>query len=119
MTDVDDVETGNGRPAEPSALLEIDSRREGPSHLLVITGELDIGCADDLERMLVAVEDTDAEQIVLDLSRLGFIDSSGLRVVLAAAERNPTGRLKVAPGDGAVRRTLSITGVETLLDLVD
>jgi len=49
------------------------------------------------------------------------MDSSGLRVVLAAQRRasDHKGRLLVAPGEAGVRRLFELSGVGTLIELVD
>src|SRR4051794_25685431 len=64
------------------APLTIRSERE-PQELYVVElhGELDLSAADRLEAELQRVEETDVKQIVVDLSGLDFIDSSGIRVL--------------------------------------
>jgi len=59
-------------------------------------------------------EDLRAEtMVVLDLQQLQFIDSTGLRVILAALERcrERGQKFAVTPGSQQVRRLLSLTGV--------
>jgi anti-anti-sigma factor len=51
--------------------------------------------------------------VTIDLSRLVFIGSEGIRVLLQARERaGGDGRaLRVVPGDGAARRLIDILGL--------
>ena len=51
--------------------------------------------------------------MILDLSRVSFIDSSGLRAVLSASNRleAANGRLVVQGMSGAVERVFEITGL--------
>ena len=65
-------------------------------------------------------EATDAERIVLDLSGLTFIDSTGLRLVLDVNERcgGQVDRLRVIAGSPAVERLLDIVGLRDRLPLI-
>ena len=84
------------------------------------SGELDIATVDVLERALLEAEQTDAELIVLDLSGLTFIDSTGLRLVLDVNERcgGSVDRLRVIAGAPAVERLLDIVGLRERLPLI-
>lgn len=100
--------------------LTIVSERREDAHYVAPKGELDIATAVQLERVLVEVDQTDADAIVLDLSGLEFIDSTGLRVVLDANERSggPDGRLRLIAGAPAVDRLLDIVGLRERLPLI-
>ena len=58
--------------------------------------------------------------VVLDLDDVQFIDSAGLRVVLAAHERTAERgqRLALTPGSPQVQRLLSIAGVDGHLQTI-
>lgn len=88
---------------------------------LVLTGELDIYSAPRLDEALVALEEEQRPAVVLDLSSLEFMDSSGLRLIVRAharAERD--GRhVTVVQGPETVARVLRLTGVDRELDVVD
>jgi anti-anti-sigma factor len=63
-------------------LLKIEPIEQG----FELEGELDMATAGDLAEFL---RESGKDPIVLDFSRISFMDSSGLRVILdAAAERN-------------------------------
>lgn len=64
------------------------SERDSVAHTISVQGELDLANADELERELVRVEGTDVLSIVLDLSALTFIDSTGLRPLIGAHARS-------------------------------
>jgi anti-anti-sigma factor len=59
--------------------------------------------------------------LVLDLSDLTFLDSTGLRTVVTADERaRESGRrLVVVRGPDAVQRVFAITRLEERLEMVD
>ena len=100
--------------------LSIVTERRGNTHYVAPSGELDIATVELLERALLAVEQTDAEMIVLDLSSLAFIDSTGLRLVLDLNDRcgGTADRLRVIAGSPAVERLLDIIGVRERLPLI-
>jgi anti-sigma B factor antagonist len=93
--------------------LTIEVRTEGDEATLTLTGELDPHTAPLLAAQLEGLADDGVTSVVLVLSGLGFIDSSGLRVVIAAdrdlAERG--GRLVLRSPSETVRRLLDITGL--------
>jgi anti-sigma B factor antagonist len=94
--------------------LALRSEREGDTHVIALLGELDLDGAPRVEAELLRVEATDATSIVVDLSSLEFIDSTGLRLLVMAAERAAdSGRFAILPGPKQVQRVFEMT------DLVD
>jgi anti-anti-sigma factor len=100
--------------------LTIVSEREGAVYRVAPRGELDIATAEQLEGALREIELSDADTIVLDLSGLTFIDSTGLRLVLDANDRcgGTADRLRVIAGSPAVERLLDIVGLRERLPLI-
>lgn len=97
--------------------LRLRSEREGNTHVIAAYGELDISTGAALEGELQSVGATDAEQVLLDLSGLEFIDCSGLRVILRMHEcsRRRRRRFVVAPGPPQVHRVFALTSAATTL----
>ncbi len=98
----------------------IRSQREGRVHRLTPLGELDIASAPVLRAEFDAVVgDDSAEKIVVDLTRLSFIDSTGLALVLLMAdETKEHDRLRIVNGSPAVDRLFDLTGVRNSLPIV-
>lgn len=98
----------------------VESERIGGDHWVTPFGEVDVATAAALEQDLLAVEQSDAQRIVLDLSRLIFMDSTGLHLLVRAHERSlVTGnRLGIVRGSHAVHTTLRLTGAENRLPLI-
>jgi anti-sigma B factor antagonist len=90
--------------------LLINTRRNGDSAAIALSGELDGASADELDAVIQQVEETDVGRIVVDLSGVSFIDSTGLSALLSAKKRSP-GRLSYIPSNhDAVTRLLELTG---------
>jgi anti-sigma B factor antagonist len=101
-------------------LLSVRTERRGSAYHVEPAGELDIATAEVLEHELQTAEQSDAETIVLDLSGLAFMDSTGLRVVIDVNDRcgGEHGRLRVIAGSPAVERLLDIVGLRERLPLI-
>ena len=92
--------------------LVIGHTREDSRHTLVLRGELDLVTAPGLEDKVAALCLEGARELVLDMRQVVFMDSSGLRTVLASMDmcRAHGCELMVVPGSAA-RRLFEITGV--------
>lgn len=77
--------------------------------VLRITGELDLSNVGSISAAIDATYGRDLDHIVFDLSRLRFMDSSGLAMLLSCAERIPTVELREPPP--LIRRMIELTGV--------
>ena len=101
--------------------LSMRSQRDGDVHTVAVGGEMDIANAAKVEQELIRVEATDAGAIVLDLSGLAFIDSTGIRMLLMADARSRTDgdRLVLRRPPDAVQRVLRLAGVDHRLQFAD
>ncbi|HUH80539.1 MAG TPA: STAS domain-containing protein [Solirubrobacteraceae bacterium] len=93
--------------------LRIDERREPDRVVIALGGELDMASAPLLQRAIEGADLAEGGMVVLDLQDLQFIDSTGLRVILAArklcSERGQ--ELAITHSSQQVERLLSVTGV--------
>jgi anti-sigma B factor antagonist len=92
-------------------------------HAFNLRGELDQASAPELREPLVEAIDSGATRVLIDLSDCGFIDSTGLSVLVRAqqqllAEGNGR-RLVICCPDEDVRRLLEITGLDRAMGLHD
>jgi stage II sporulation protein AA (anti-sigma F factor antagonist) len=101
--------------------LSMHSAREDDVHTISLIGELDVATAETVDQELERVEATDAEPIVLDLAGLTFMDSTGVRLVMAAYARSraETDRLALLRGPQQVQRVFELCGVDGLLPFAD
>jgi anti-sigma B factor antagonist len=86
---------------------------------LAPSGELDIAAAARLAEALSNVAD-DAVLVILDLSQLTFMDSSGLHAILTAHARlrEAGGSLVLIPGPRAVQRIFELTRTDGMLEFL-
>ena len=66
-----------GKPAD------IKSKHEGDAVSVAVAGEVDLSTADQLDAAIREAEETDTNRIVVDLSAMSFVDSTGLAVLLS------------------------------------
>jgi anti-sigma B factor antagonist len=89
---------------------------DGPVPVLRVRGELDLSTAGRLCRAIQA--DAGPRRLVIDLSELGFCDSTGLRALMSAVREievlGGKAALVVTPG-GPFDRLLQLTGVGEFL----
>jgi anti-sigma B factor antagonist len=105
-----------GSSGKTSGPLLINTRRDGDSAAIALSGELDLASADELDAAIRSAEEAGTGRVVVDLSGVSFIDSTGLSVLLRAKKRSD-GRLRYVPSNhDAVTRLLELTGTIEMLD---
>ncbi|MGQ9824018.1 MAG: anti-sigma F factor antagonist [Desulfotomaculales bacterium] len=81
-------------------------------------GEVDIGVSDELRKVLEDnLEKKLVSHLVFNLSKVSFIDSSGLGVILGRYKkiRQQGGRVSLVAPQPQVRRILALSGLLTIL----
>ena len=99
------------------SLLEIVAL-PGPQTTLSLAGELDPATAPQIEaRIAELAADPAVSSVVIDLSGITFLDSSGLRVLVAGNEvlTNRTSELILRNPSRNIRRVLEVTGLTDLI----
>ena len=104
-----------------SKALELRIEEDQGAPRLVAAGELDLATAAELEAGLKQLESGAPAVLVLDLRELEFMDSTGLRTVIAAdaRARERGARLVVVRAPEEVDRVFRLTRMDQHLDLVD
>jgi anti-anti-sigma factor len=87
---------------------------------VVLDGELDISTFDAAQQRVEEAEQANPELLVVDLSRLTFVDSTGVRLVLLAdaRARDAGRRLAVRLGDGPALRLFAALGLVDKLEVL-
>lgn len=93
---------------------------EGPCRLVELVGESDMTCR-HLKDLLDAEVAAGPLLLIVDMSRLTFMDSWSLHTILTAwrALRSAGGALVLAGPTGEVRRILELSGADTLVTIRD
>jgi anti-sigma B factor antagonist len=99
--------------------LQVDASSDGAEVVLVLRGELDPHTAPALRRRIDDTTDDAVKVLVLDVSGLRFIDSSGLRVIIGAHKEMAArgGHLVLRSPTDTTRRLLDITGLTDHIDI--
>ena len=94
--------------------------RNGLVHVALV-GELDLSSVTKVQEELRRVEASAPPTLVVDLSKLTFLDSTGLRCIVTADERarSEGRRIVVVRGPDPVQRVFSITRLDDRLEMVD
>ncbi len=89
--------------------------------LIELSGEVDLYTAPRFKDDLIALIDDGAVDIVIDLSRVTFIDSTALGVIIGGVKRlhDRDGRLALVAASRPVVRILNITGLDRVLTIFD
>lgn len=99
----------------------MSSERDGDVHAIRLFGELDLATIGPVQHELDRVEATDAPSIVIDLSGLAFMDSTGVRLLVGAHARSRArpNRLTLRRGGAAVQRVIEVSGLDDQLPFAD
>lgn len=87
--------------------------------LVELSGEVDLYTAPRFKDDLVAVINEGARDVIVDLARVSFMDSTALGVVISGVKRlhEVEGRLFVVAATRPVTRILAITGLDRVLSI--
>lgn len=101
--------------------LGIDSSVQGDHVVLVLAGDVDIHTAPQVRDRLAALQAEGAKSVVVDLSGVGFLDSSALGALVAAHRELEAegGSLKLAAPRPHVLKIFRITRLSDVIPLYD
>ena len=99
--------------------VEVRTTEEGVD-LVTLTGELDSSSSEPLSAALAGLT-AGARRVVVDLAGLDFIDSSGVKMLVAAARavEDEGGGFVLAAPAGSVRRVFEILHLDQVVPIVD
>jgi anti-sigma B factor antagonist len=101
--------------------LGIDVQRVEGLPVLLVTGEIDIYTAPMFKQAVVGLVSDGHSDVVIDLSGVTFMDSSGFGTLLGATRRlRPVGGgLYLAGANTTIQRMLRLTRLDTIMGLYE
>jgi anti-anti-sigma factor len=105
-----------------SDLARVSAVRDGDLVIAAVEGDVDPSNARILGRELTARVPNDAMGVVLDLTDVEYLDSSGVQMVFELAERLEARQQRMAvvvPADAPAWRVLHIVSLDATAPLVD
>ena len=98
--------------------MTIDKKLEGSALTIALEGRLDTTTSPELEETLAASLDG-VTALVFDFTKLDYLSSAGLRVLLSAQKRmNRQGSMKLVHVNDAVKEVFEITGFAGMLKII-
>jgi len=112
---------GDSAPSETSGGLRVSRSWESDRLVLVLHGDLDMDTLAIAQHEVSAAAGQAPPVLVLDLSQLAFVDSSGVRLVLLAQHvaDDASRRLAVRLGHGPTRRIFDMLGITGRIEVLD
>jgi anti-sigma B factor antagonist len=108
-------------PFQPPEPFFCESGRAGDTAWVRPVGELDIDTAPQLEEALASARASATPRLVLDMRRLMFMDSTGLRLVIRwdTAARAEGFEFAIVRGPEVIQRVIELTGMDDQLTVAD
>ena len=94
----------------------ISRSTQGASEIVALSGELDMVHAPTVAETLDALSDGE-RPLIVDLSELTFIDSSGIHAILRPRPQQGAVLLVCPPGN--IQRVLSVTKIDRVLSVYE
>ncbi len=101
--------------------LEVETSQRGPSHVVSLSGEIDVYSAPKLRQALLELVDKGANHIVVDMSKVDFLDSTGLGVLVGGLKRVKAndGTLSIVAPQEKTLKIFEITGLTAVFPIHD
>jgi anti-sigma B factor antagonist len=99
--------------------VEITTRDAGDVKVIEITGELNTVSTPDAEKVLNKLREDGTKKILINLEKLDFISSSGLRILLATGQelKKTDGEMRVCSLNETVTEVFEFSGFDSLLNV--
>lgn len=99
--------------------LDIRTERDGSMCAVALEGEVDVYTAPRLKEELVSVIDGGCSNIIVDMEQVGFIDSSGLGVLVSALRRarEREGVVRIVCTRENILKIFRITGLDKVFPI--
>ncbi|MEN3307224.1 MAG: anti-sigma factor antagonist [Micromonosporaceae bacterium] len=101
--------------------LSLSTRTVAGHRVLEVSGEIDVYTAPQLRERLIALVEDGARKVVVDLSRVEFLDSTGLGVLVGALKRlrGVNGDLALVCAQERLLKIFRITGLDRVFTICE
>lgn len=98
--------------------MQLANKRKGSALIVMLSGELDHHNAADIRETLDEMLDGSVKELTLDMSRVTFMDSSGIGIVLGRYNRmrERNGKLYLSGLGGSAEKILRMAGVLSIVE---
>ncbi|HPZ42564.1 MAG TPA: STAS domain-containing protein [Bacillota bacterium] len=99
--------------------MQITENKRGKVTVLELDGRLDTGTSAELDKRLMSLLNSGEKYFVLDLARLTYVSSAGLRVLLMGAKKSAAagGRMVLANLQDLVQEVFDIAGFTKIFSI--
>jgi anti-sigma B factor antagonist len=99
--------------------LEITEQQTQSTTVLSVVGAVDSNTAPELQQALLRATETSTGSVELDLAKVSYLSSAGLRALLMAAKalQKRSERLKLINVPLPIKIVLNLTGFATFIDV--
>jgi anti-sigma B factor antagonist len=96
-----------------------DQEIDGDTHVIELGGEVDLYTAPEFKERMVQVIEQGKKQVVVDLSKATFIDSTTLGVLVGGVKRlrQSDGQLSLVCSDRNITKIFEITGLDRVFEI--
>ena len=101
--------------------MNITFKKEGDINIVSLEGRLDTTNYGELEHHLSSLTDNDENKILLDLEKLEYVSSSGLRILLMFLKKIKTmqGRFMLCSMSADIKEIFEISGFINIFEIYD
>jgi anti-anti-sigma factor len=101
--------------------MKVETRKENDVAVAAVVGRMDALTTSDVERTLMSLLDEGEVKLLIDLDRLDYISSAGLRTLLSTAKRmkERSGIMAFANLKGHAKEVFEISGFYSLFTVYD
>jgi anti-sigma B factor antagonist len=99
--------------------LEVENQKRGDADVLVLRGEIDVYTAPRLRQALIDLVSQGATDIVVDMDKVDFLDSTGLGVLVGGLKRvkSNDGDLRLVVTQDRIMKIFDITGLSKVFPI--
>ena len=93
--------------------IDVQTTPDGKTQIFVLHGSMDIATSPTVRAALLEAADGGRHDVIVDLTQLEFLDSTGLGALIGAHKRAKEhgGRVRLVAQEGQILRLLRITGL--------